>query len=597
MSLRHALVELYGHIGRRRKKQVLLLGLLTLAGAVAELFTLGAVVPFISVLADPEKAFEYPRLQSLFAGLGWQRPADILLPATLLFIGMAVVSAGVRLLLNFVNIKFAFSLGYDLSVEVYRRILYQPYSYHTSHNTSDIIAGTQKVQAVISGAVMPLLQGVSSTVIGLFIVFALLAIDPVIAASAAIGFGFVYLLVSYIFRRRVRENSRIIARMQSRRIKEVQEGLGGIRDVLLDDAQPQYVQRFRGFDYALKKAQAHNSFIGTAPRFVVESLGVMLIAALAFVLTTRSEGGGLAGMMPVLGALALGAQRLLPLFQIIYASWTKLSGSYGVIFDVLGLLNRPVPKEYSREHHVPELGFLEEIAARRLGFHYPSSTTPILENVNLAIKKGDKVGFLGATGSGKSTLLDVLMGLLEPTEGQLTVDGEILNRQTRRAWQKHIAHVPQSIFLSDATIAENIAFGADLKSIDHQRLEDAARRAHILEFIQQQPEGFETTVGERGIRLSGGQRQRIGIARALYKHSSVLVLDEATSALDENTEAAVVAAINKLGDNPTVLIVAHRLSTLRHCDYVVELSKGRVINSGSYDEVIGAPRRIQVPSE
>jgi ATP-binding cassette, subfamily B, bacterial PglK len=551
---------------------VLVLALM-LAGALAEVAALGAVLPFLALIADPGRAEAFPLLQRLFAAFGWRDPGDILLPAALLFAAMALGAGAVRLALAWASQKFVYRLGHDLGTEIYRRILHQPYAYHVTKNTSELIAAINKVQIVSWGVLTQLMQAATGAVIAAFIVLALIVIDPAIALSAAAGFGLVYAGVSRMTRSRLAANGRIIAAAQGGRIRVVQEGLGGIRDVLLDRAQRVYVEKFRRTDLAFQDAQTVNAFIGAAPRFVIEACGMVLIAGLALVLGKAP--GGLAAALPVLGALALGAQRLLPLMQQVYLGWAQIAGNRQVLADVLDLLDLPV-RSLPPQAAMEPLPFRREIALERLGFRYAPDLPQVLEGIDLRIQRGARVAIVGRTGSGKSTVMDLVMGLLEPTEGAIRIDDTPLGPDNLRAWQAQIAHVPQAIYLSDASVAENIAFGQAPEAIDAGRVREAAQQAELAEFIESLPAGYDTVVGERGVRLSGGQRQRIGIARALYRRASVLVLDEATSALDGATEAAVMASIRGLDRDLTILIVAHRLSTIGFCDRVLRLEGGRV---------------------
>jgi ABC-type multidrug transport system fused ATPase/permease subunit len=358
--------------------------------------------------------------------------------------------------------------------------------------------------------------------------------------------------------------------------------LGGIRDVLLDGTQPVYCEIYRKADYGMRRAYGNIIFASASPRFAMEALGMVLIAALAYGISRTS--GGVAAALPVLGALAFGAQRLLPALQLGYAAWAQISGSQASLAYTLELLEQPL----SPDATVPATALPFRTSARLEGvwFRYTNNGPWVLSNIDLVIRKGARVGFVGTTGAGKSTALDVLMGLLPPTQGDLLVDGERVVGSRVRAWQRAIAHVPQSIFLSDDSFAENIALGVARNAIDMARVRQAAHQAQIGDFIESRPQGYDARVGERGIRLSGGQRQRIGIARALYKNASVLIFDEATSALDNATEQSVMDAIESLDRELTILLIAHRLTTVRRCDVIVELEHGRVVCQGSYDELL-----------
>ena len=353
--------------------------------------------------------------------------------------------------------------------------------------------------------------------------------------------------------------------------------------MLIDKSQGVYCQIYRNADLPLRRAQGNSSFINGAPRYGIEALGMMLIALLAYVLARQPD--GIAKAIPVLGALALGAQRLLPMLQQAYGAWSAIQGNQVSLQDTLTLLDQPLPDDAGQP--VPEpIPFSRQINLENLSFRYSPETPYVLNNLNLSIPKGGSIGFMGFTGSGKSTLLDIIMGLLQPTEGTLNIDGEPIITSNNGAWQAHIAHVPQAIFLADSTIEENIAFGVHKTKIDHKRVQEAAQQAQIADIIETWPKKYQTFVGERGIRLSGGQRQRIGIARALYKRADVIIFDEATSALDNETEQAVMQAIESLSNDLTILIIAHRLTTLKNCDQIVELGDGGIKRIGTYNEIV-----------
>jgi ATP-binding cassette subfamily B protein len=333
----------------------------------------------------------------------------------------------------------------------------------------------------------------------------------------------------------------------------------------------------------MRRAQGRSFFISGSPRYGMEALGLILISTLAYILSVQVD--GTAKAIPVLGAIALGAQRLLPVLQQVYSSWATIRSGQVSLQETLALLDQPLPN-YANNPVVERLPFNHDIRLEELSFRYSSQAPNVLSKINLTITKGSRVGFIGATGSGKSTLLDIVMGLLQPTEGVLQIDGQAITLLNNRGWQAHIAHVPQAIFLADSTIEENIAFGVPKDKIDIERVRQAAQQAQIADSIQSWPEQYQTFVGERGIRLSGGQRQRIGIARALYKKADVIIFDEATSALDNETEQAVMRAIEGLSKDLTLLIIAHRLTTLKSCTQIVELGDGGIKRAGNYQDIV-----------
>lgn len=583
-SLIPLLRKLWTHFSRSRQRQFIIVMLLMLVSAMAEVVSLGAVLPFIGILIAPERVFSNSFVSNFAQSFGIASADQLMLPLTISFATAALGAGAIRMFLMWASTRLAYAGGADLSIEVYRRTLYQPYSVHVARNSSEVISGiTTKVHGVVFELLMPLLILGSAVILLVSITTALIVIKPVVALVVTGGFGACYGLISWSSRRLLHQNSMRIAYEQTQVVKALQEGLGGVRDVLLDSTQPVYCDIYRNADLGLRQAQASNSFIASSPRFIMEAIGMVLIAALAYALSRQP--GGVASALPVLAALALGAQRLLPALQQAYNSWTTIAGCEASLSDILVLLDQPLPEDVLES--IPEaLPFESAIRFDAVAFRYSAEGPRVIDNLNLIIPKGARVGFVGTTGSGKSTTLDILMGLLLPTEGQLLVDGQLISGRKTRAWQQSIAHVPQSIYLADTTLAENIAFGVPLDNIDMGRVRQAARQAHIAEFIEERPEGYRAFVGERGIRLSGGQRQRIGIARALYKRASVLVFDEATSALDNTTEQSVMDAIDELNRDLTILMIAHRLTTVKRCDIIVELERGRVVATGTYEELL-----------
>lgn len=575
--------QLGHHISGRRRRQFVLLLSLTALSSLAEVVSLGAVLPFIGILTQPDVVFASPWIGSFVRTMGYTSGADLVLPLTIGFAVAALVAGGLRILLLWVAIRLGNATGADLSIEIFKRTLYQPYNVHLARNSSEIISGiTQKVSAT-TGVLISGVTVVTSSILFVVIMLTLLAIDPLVATIAAMCFGFTYVIIARLTQRRLIHNSHSITREQTQVVKSLQEGLGAIRDVLLDGTQDVFANAYRKAILQLQRASGENKFISQAPRFLMEALGMVLIGIFVLVLSGRS--GGVVAALPVLAVLALGAQRLLPLMQQLYGNWSVVAGSKGALVDVLGLLNQPLPPETSQSNP-SRLKLNDSILIENLFFCYEDEGPWVLEDITLSIRKGERIGFVGTTGSGKSTALDLVMGLLEPTKGKILVDGQPLTSEYRRAWQQSIAHVPQSIYLADTTITENIAFGVPLEQIDIERVRTVAQQAKVAEFIESRVEGYATVIGERGIRISGGQRQRIGIARALYKRAEVLVFDEATSALDNETEKSVMETIENLNAELTILIVAHRLSTLKNCTKIVELRAGAIKRIDNYEEIV-----------
>jgi len=576
------LTRLWQHISPRRQKQFALLSILMVLTSFAEMFSIGAVLPFLTVLTAPEKVFNLSIAKPLIQWLQFTQPAQLVLPLTIMFGISAIIAGAMRVLMLWISSRLSYATGADLSIKIYQRTLYQPYAVHVSRNSSEVINGIiTNVQTVITNTINPTITMTASSVMLILILTALIAIDPLVALTAFAGFGLIYAIIISLTRNRLAENAKNIAKNTNQLIKSLQEGLGGIRDVLIDGTQSSYCEIYRTADLQLRRAQGNNQFIGMSPRYIMEAMGMVLIASLAFALSQQSD--GISKVVPILGALALGAQRLLPILQQLYQGWSDINGNQNALGDTLDLLDQPLPSH--AEHLItPTLPYQRSICFNQISFRYSPKAPWVLRNLSFTILKGCRIGIIGTTGSGKSTLTDILMGLLPATEGTLQIDDEIITQHNGRAWQMHIAHVPQAIFLADASIEENIAFGVPKAKIDANLVRKAAQQAQISEVVEGWDLKYKTMVGERGVRLSGGQRQRIGIARALYKQADVIIFDEATSSLDNETEQAVMQAIEKLSNNLTIIMVAHRITTLKNCDQVIELSNGRIKKIGTYQD-------------
>jgi ATP-binding cassette subfamily B protein len=582
-NLAPLLNRLWHHISLQRQRQFLLLLILMILSSFAEILSIGAVLPFLGVLTAPERIFEMPILQPVIHALNMVEPNQLLLPLTIVFVLAALIAGAMRLTLLWASTRLSFATGADLSIDIYRRTLYQPYALHCARNSSVVIDGiSSKANGVIYSILMPTLTLISSVAMLIAILIALLIVQPVVAIAAFGGFGFIYIVIILLTRKKLLAHSKCVARESIQVIKSLQEGLGGIRDVLIDRNQEAYCQIYRNADLPLRRAQGSSLFLSASPRFGIEALGMVLIATLTYLLAKNAN--GISQVLPILGALALGAQRLLPVLQHAYASWAQMKGGQASLSDVLELLDQPLPS-YLNQPVIKTLPFNYSIELKEASFRYSLHTPYVIRKINLDIPKGSRVGFMGPTGCGKSTLIDIIMGLLQPTDGLLEVDGKAITLANQSAWQAHIAHVPQAIFLADTTIEENIAFGVPKDRVDHSRIRLAAQHAQIADSIEALPEQYQTLVGERGIRLSGGQRQRIGIARALYKQADVIILDEATSALDSETERAVMQAIESLSKELTVIIIAHRLTTLKNCSKLFEIKDGGFRRVGSYQDI------------
>ena len=579
--------RIWAHLSKRRRLQLALLLLVMLASGLAELVSLGAVLPFLAVLSNPEQLWGQPWIQSLALRVGLVEAQQLVLPATVAFAVAAVLASVIRLLNLWLNGRLAAAVGSDLSCEAYRRTLYQPYEVHVLRNSSTLISAMTQHIALSVLALNAALGIVSAFVVSFGLLVGLLLVDWQVALSTAGLFGIAYGWVAITSRRQLRRNSERIASANTQRVQALQEGLGAIRDVLLDGIQASYLELYRRSDQPQRQAEAKSVFLAIFPRYALEALGLVVIAVLGGLLVLQRDSSS--SVIPLLGALALGAQRLLPALQQIYAGWANLNSWSASLAAVVEMLEQPLPKQQAA---VKPLALQQSVRLQDVHFRYAADLPEVLQGLDLEIQRGERIGLIGSTGSGKSTLVDLLMGLLPPSGGRLMVDGVDLHDpghgEFLAGWRAAVAHVPQSIYLADSSIAENIAFGVPKHLIDLTRVRRAAEQAQIAGFFESNPEGYDSFVGERGIRLSGGQRQRIGIARALYKQASVIILDEATSALDTDTEKAVMEAVDGLSRNLTMVMIAHRLSTVQRCDRVVRLDHGEVVASGPPNLILKA---------
>lgn len=576
---------LAAHLSRRRRWQLVGLGVLTVTATFAELLSISAAFPFLAVLAAPERLFGMPAVGPFLHFFGVTTPLGLIGPFSLLFAVAILIASALRLTLVWAQTRLAHLIGIDLAGEIFMRTLHQPYSVHAKRNSAQVISVVNgKSAKLVSGFVLPLLTILNAVTLLGTALAALLAFLPGVGLPLLGGISAIYALTGFALRGKVRGNGDMISREMPRALQALQEGLGGIRDVLLDSSQSIHVSRFERSIRRLRLATAANIILGAAPRYIVEALGMILIVLIAYRLATGPA--GLDSALPLLGGLALGAQRLLPVAQQAYNGWVQIRGAQPAIADCLTYLDQPFDREKINRRPDP-LPFVRDIRLEGVGLRYEAAKRPALEGIDLHIPRGSRLGIIGPTGSGKSTLADILMGLISPDRGRMYIDDLPLDADALSAWQRHIAHVPQAIFLTDATLAENVAFGEERGRIDMARLAHAVAHAQLSETVRALPEGLETRVGERGVRLSGGQRQRIAIARALYREADVIVFDEATSALDTATEARVMDAIEALDTDLTLIMIAHRVSTLRTCDRIVEIKDGRIVREGTPADILG----------
>jgi ATP-binding cassette subfamily B protein len=580
-DLLYLIKKLWFYIGKKRQNQFYIILILTIAAAFAETLSLGVLLPFLGVLISPEKVFFNEHLNPIATHLGFNTPSSLIFPLTVLFLSAITFAIIIRIIQLWATTKVTFACGSDLSVKLYNTILHKPYNDFLSLNSSEIISGVMKIDVAVN-VLSQIVRMLSSIVVIIAVMATLMLINIEIALFSMFFFGTFYSLIGVIYKKKLKRNSIDISSNKTKCLKSLQEGIGGIRDIILDKTQMVFSGIYQQADLPLRRAEASNTFIEGIPRLAIEAIGIIFIALLAYWLTVFH--GGVESSIPLLGVLAMSAQRLLPALQQGYNAWISILGHRASLSEVITLMGTSQVISIERKSDRPFI-FQSSIALENISYKYTEKLDWAIKDITINIQRGNKVGIIGSTGSGKSTLVDILMGLLSPQKGCIKIDGHEYDSSDPSAWQSNISHVPQSIYLIEDSILNNIAFGVHKAEINISRVMHAAKEAQLHEFVERLKEGYETKVGERGVRLSGGQRQRIGIARALYKNSQILILDEATSALDNETESLVMNAIQKLDHEKTIFMIAHRISTMRYCDIIYVLDQGKIIDGGTFLEL------------
>lgn len=585
---------LWATLTSKRKKQLYILAVLSIFSAFSEAVNIQALLPFLRVLSNPEQNTAYlikvlPQLQSVSNSL-------ILATLGLIFILSVVLSSFLRIVTIYTQLRLTASITSDLAEYVFTKILYMPYSWHISQNTSFILGVITKDIDQVSNSVNYLISLVVNATIVIFLGLTLLSLSPMlvlIISSAIVGF---YILVFRYTKHSLQGDGQRLSIKYQSALQIAQEALGGIRDVIINKSQPFFVNLFNERNYSYRSAVSAINIKAQVPRYLIEGFSMIIIVSLSIYLALI--GNGIEDQLPLLGAVSLGAYRLLQPFQLCFNSISLLQAnmaSVGILTPFLNM-NTELPSKpliigktgtdtlspFSCQSEIIPL-----IEFKDTCFRYDSNGKEILSNISLKIFSGDRVGIVGVTGSGKSTFGDLLLGLLKPSSGSIFVLGRDMHStpDLLSEWHNRIAHVPQNIFLSDASFSDNIAFGVPISDIDSNRVINSAIQAQVDGIIRSSVQGYQTLVGERGQRLSGGQRQRIGIARALYAASDILLFDEATSSLDTSTESFVMDSIYSLSRSITIITIAHRLSTIKHCDKIVLLSSGRLVAVDTFDNL------------
>ena len=557
---------------------------MTVSGLL-ESITLFLIMPLLSTLSNPNILLNNELISGVAVNLGFSQDQLVTVVAAL-FICAVLISSSIRIANIRFNGKIAAKIGTDLSCRAFKNIIYQPFQVNLNTNSSKAVSTiTLQVDQAVT-AINNVLIIITSLMITLSVAVTLIVVSWQSTLFSVFICVITYFIIVHTTRQNLLKNSQIVSRLNENQVKTVQETLGGIREIIMSNIQEKRLSDYKNVESLLRDKQASNKFISTFPRHAIEAVGLIVIAVIGLFL---SQNGLTANLIPILGTLALGSQRLLPSMQQIYRGWATLKALYQPSINVFDMVEMPIDQRLVSKGEAKIFEFNERIQFLNVSFKYASGQY-VIKDLNINIYKGECLGIIGSTGSGKSTFIDLLMGLLEPTKGKIFVDNKQLNCVDNdyklNSWMKQIAHVPQLIYLSDDSLKKNIALGVPNKKIDMKQIYAAAECAQISDYIDSLPEKFDHSVGERGLRLSGGQKQRIGLARAFYRNSDFYIFDEATSALDNETEKRIISSIQSLNKSATVIMIAHRLSTLRNVDRVIKFEKGAIVLDGPPESVL-----------
>ena len=569
---------------RERRNAYLLLGMILIM-AFLDVVGIASIMPFMAVLANPEVVQSNAWLSAAYTRFEFDSPKQFLFVLGVLFFIAMVVSVLFKAATTWAITHFTQMRNYSVSRRLVAGYLTQPYEWFLNRHSAELgRAVLSEVQLVVSNALVPTMRLLAQSVVVGAILLLLIAVDPVVAVLVVGAMGGAYILIYVGLRNMLKRIGQDRVSANEMRFKVVSEAFGGVKEAKLGGLEQGLLARFDVAAKAFARTQLTAQVVGLLPRFALEIIAFGGILLLILFLLQRAD--GIQAVLPIIALYALAGYRLMPALQLAYDQATKLRFAGPALDRVHEDLRKHgtelSSKSPSRQLLIPR----HSVNMNDVSYTYPNAECPAIEGVNLEIAARTTVGFVGKTGSGKTTVIDIILGLLEPGSGNIGVDGSKITSENRRAWQNSLGYVPQHIFLSDETVAANIAFGVPCEKIDLEAVKRAAKIANLHEFVVDElPKGYDTIVGERGIRLSGGERQRIGIARALYHAPKVLILDEATSALDNLTEQAVMDAVHNLGGEITIVLIAHRLSTVKECDRIFVLDRGRLVGDGTYDEL------------
>lgn len=580
---------------RERKRLFLLFAAMALTG-VAEVAGIAPIMPFLSLIMNPDQLDKNNYIKWLYDILNFQSLSRFLIFLGITVLAILVISNIIMFLSVYALSRFAWMRNHTLSVRLLSNYLYKPFVFYLNKNTTSLGKNIiSEVQETVNGVLIPIIQIFSRGIVSLLIFILLFTVNPILALILLSVFGGSYILIYQIVRKRLNKISKLRFQANSERFKAVSVAYSDIKQLKLLGSEEFFIDNYSKPSFEYARLQSANQVISLFPRHIMEviSLGGVLVVVLYLLLST----GGFQEFLPLVGLYAFATYRLVPSVQIIFTSIAQIrfnSKALEMLYNDMNESESETEMFSAIKNNFHSVMLKKEFELKDIQFYYPYTDKPVIDNINVKIKANSSVGFVGATGSGKTTIANIILGLLKPSAGELLVDGLLIDEENISSWQQNLGYIPQDINLYDDTVEQNIAFGIRKENIDIKAVEIASKIANIHDFILNElPNGYKTIIGERGIRLSGGQRQRIGIARALYRDPKVLVLDEATSALDNITEVEVFKAIKNIAKTKTIIIIAHRLTTVKECDYIYLFKNGKIIESGNYEYLIETSKEFR----
>jgi len=579
--------KLFILLNHHERKSAGLLVIMILIMALLDMIGVASILPFIAVLTNPSLIETNVILNTMFqisSFFGVDTNQQFLFALGILVFALLIISLTFKALTTYVQVRFVNMREFSIAKRLVESYLHQPYSWFLTRNSADLGKTIlSEVGNIVGSGLKPLMDLIAKGTVAIALIILLIIADPILALIVGFSLSAAYLLIFYFMHRYLNHIGKESLKNNELRFIAVSEAFGAAKEIKVGSLEKIYIKSFSNPAQVFARARTSVIVISQLPRFILEAFafgGILMI-----ILYIMTQTGSFNSALPIITLYVFAGYRLMPALQNIYSSFTQLT----FVGPSLDKLHEDIKKLslFDKNQDQEILSFNKKIVLKNIYYSYPNTSRTALKDINLTIPVKSTVGLVGTTGSGKTTTIDIILGLLEAQKGVLEVDGKVITLQNSRSWQRSIGYVPQHIYLSDDTIAANIAFGVEPKDISKEVLEKVSKIANLDKFILEElPNQYQTTIGERGIRLSGGQRQRIGIARALYHNPKVLILDEATSALDNQTESEVMNAINNLSKNMTTILIAHRLSTVKNCDKIFLLEKGKIIDEGTFEELI-----------